>query len=74
MQVHKRFWMQAHIIAFGMVGIGMSWAVRQAGSAARPLAAAVTLLLVALQVGQLAASRCARQGGAARLKQVALQL
>ena len=49
-QVHKRFWMQAHIIAFGMVAMGISCLVRQAGSASRPVAALVALVLVCLQV------------------------
>ena len=52
-QVHKRFWMQAHIIAFGMIAVGMSWAFRQTGPAARALAAATALILVCTQVGLL---------------------
>jgi dipeptide/tripeptide permease len=42
--------MQAHIIAFGMVAIGMSWLVRQAGTASRPVAALAALVIVCLQV------------------------
>lgn len=42
--------MQAHIIGFGMVSVGMSWLVRQAGTASRPIAALAALCLVSLQV------------------------
>ena len=50
-EVHKRFWMQAHIIAFGMMGIGLSCLLRAAGTSARALAAAAAVLLACLQCG-----------------------
>jgi hypothetical protein len=61
-EVHKRFWMQAHIIAFALVGIGLGVVARVIGGSdagkpavAPPLssqavAAALTAILVSLQV------------------------
>ena len=61
-EVHKRFWMQAHIIAFALVGIGLGVVARVLGASqggkqgvAPPLssegvAAALASILVSLQV------------------------
>ncbi len=61
-EVHKRFWMQAHIIAFALVGIGLGVVARVIGRSdggkqgvgpalsSEAVAAALTSILVSLQV------------------------
>ena len=61
-EVHKRFWMQAHIIAFALVGIGLGVVARVLGAShggkqgvgaplsSEGVAAALASILVSLQV------------------------
>ena len=55
-EVHKRFWMQAHILVFGFIGVGFGYLGRLTEDAvgrvaARALGATCTAVLVSLQVG-----------------------